>query len=108
VPIAKNPVSNAGTTRSRYNRGMSDKPKKPSSWHWAWAAPGLLLALYVGGYFALVSHPLGPSVANVRIYPSRHLMALYVPLAWIDAHSSRRQVVLTTDGDEGGRFIINP
>ena len=95
---------------------MSDKPNKATWWHWAWAVPCFLLALYISGYFVLISHPLGarlltaswPSVAKVRIYPSRHIMAVYVPLAWIDAHVSHRQVVLTTDGGDGGAFVINP
>jgi len=88
--------------------GMSDDPKKRNWRLWAWGIPCFLLVLYIGGYTALVSHPPGPSVANVRIYPSRHIMTLYIPLALIDAHISGRQLVLTTDGDEGGRFIINP
>ena len=86
---------------------MSDKLKKRHR-HWAGAVPYLLVALYVAGHFVLVSRPL-ESVVDVRIYPSRPIMRVYTPLAWIDAHFNRRQVVLKTDADHiGDAVVITP
>ena len=91
---------------SRYNRGMSDERRKGNRWHPALVPSAILclvLAVYVGGYFASLidEHDarLSKPVANLRVYRSRTAAYVYAPLAWIDAKINRHKVrVMSPDG----------
>jgi len=100
VPNAKNHVSNAGTTRSRYNRGMSDDSReaRPKQ-HWAWqSAIALMVAVIVLGLYSaayywlcgtsrhLVRDPkTGLSVIErLPAYRFRFLEPLFEPIHQLD------------------------
>jgi hypothetical protein len=85
---------------------MSDANRKANLWAWGPAPLALLLALYVGGYFALCDeYSFGHGAAS-RSYRSSTIALAYVPLAWLNAKLWGHDIYLATPGPSpGGRLI---
>ena len=90
MPNVKNRDSNAGTTRSRYDRGMSDEPKKRRSRKWSWIALALLTALVlyplsIGPAYLWAAKAIDPATA-VNLCNT-----MYAPLIWVGGQSQWAQ-----------------
>jgi hypothetical protein len=73
---------------------MSDEHSKTNQWRWGPAALCLLLAVYVGGYFAMGDCRRFPDRSVFRHYRSYPVASMFAPLAWLECKIRQRSVYL--------------